>query len=92
MIQTDHHGAAKIDLVGLKGAGHWAAAANYAAGEALGRVAVETADFKFIKVMDIRDPDILPGAAKYGDIDSLLRLAARKPWDVDAKGLPAWLK
>ena len=91
MIQKDPHGAKKIDLVGLKGAGHWAAAANYAAGNALDRVALETGGFEFINVMDIRDPDLLPGAAKYGGLASLLELAPRKPWIVDERGLPAWL-
>ncbi len=92
MIQNDKHGARKIDLVGLKGAGHWAAAANFAAGRALDRVAIESAGFKFIKVNDIRHPDLMPGATKYGDIDALLSLAARKSWNVDEKGLPGWLK
>ena len=92
MIKAGQHGAEKIDLVGLKGAGHWAAAANYAAGEALDRVAIETDDFEFIKVMDVRHPDLLPGAAKYGDLQALIRLARKIPWVVDEKGLPGWLK
>lgn len=92
LIQNDEHGAEKIDLVGLKGAGHWAAAANFAAGNALDRVAIETGGFKFIKVMDIRDPDLMPGASKYGDIDTLLSLAPKMAWNVDRDGLPKWLK
>jgi hypothetical protein len=92
MIKAGQHGTEKIDLVGLKGAGHWAAAANYAAGEALDRVAVETDGFEFIKVMDVRHPDLLPGAAKYGDLAALIRLARNTPWVVDEKGLPDWLK
>ena len=92
LILTDSHGAEKVDLVGLKGAGHWAAAVNYLAGEALARVAIETAGFKFIRVMDIRHPDFLPGGAKYGDIDALLGLAKRPCWRVDDKGLPPWLQ
>jgi hypothetical protein len=92
LIKTDQHGAEKIDLVALKGAGHWAAAANYVAGKALDRVVIETGGFKFIKVMDIRDPDLMPGAAKYGDIEALLKLAPTKAWNVDQQGLPDWLK
>ena len=92
MIQSDQHGAEKIDLVGIDGAGHWAAAANYAAGEALDRVAIETKGFRFIKVNDIRDPDLLPGAAKYGDLPALIQLAKKTPWIIDEKGLPDWLK
>ena len=92
VIQADPHGAERIDLVGLKGAGHWAAAANYAAGRALDRVAIDTDGFRFINVMDIRDPDLLPGAAKYGDLPALLDLAENQPWIVDEKGLPPWLQ
>jgi hypothetical protein len=92
LVRADRHGAEKIDLIGLKGAGHWAAAAHYAAGEALARVVIETAGFKFIKVMDIRHPDFLPGGAKYGDIDALLGLAKRPYWPVDDQGLPPWLQ
>ena len=33
-----------------------------------------------------------PGAAKYGDIETLLRLAPNKMWSVDDRGLPAWLR
>lgn len=92
MIQADQHGAGKIDLVGLKGAGHWAAAANYVAGHALDRVALAPDGFKFIKVNDIRHPDLLPGAAKYGDLDFLLNNAPTSPWNIDQQGLPDWLK
>ena len=92
MIRNDPHGAEKIDLVGLKGAGHWAAAVNFAAGESLDRVVIETDGFEFIKVKSIRDPDLLPGAAKYGDVAGLINLAAKAPWVVDKKGLPDWLK
>ena len=92
MIQTNLHAAQKIDLVGLRGAGHWAAAANFAAGKTLDRVTVETGGFRFIQVADIRHPDLMPGAAKYGDIETLLRLAPNKVWSVDDRGLPAWLR
>ena len=92
MIQDDLHAAQKIDLVGLRGAGHWAAAANFVAGNKLDRVAIETGGFRFIQVDDIRHPDLMPGAAKYGDIDTLLSLAPTKAWNVDEEGLPAWLR
>ena len=92
MVSEDPHGAEKIDLVGLKGAGHWATAANYLAGEFLDRVVVETAGFRFLNIMDIRHPDFLPGGAKYGDIDALLELATKPCWLVDDKGLPPWLQ
>jgi len=92
LIKADQHGAEHIDLVGLKGAGHWAAAINYSAGHALDRVVIETDGFRFLKLNSIRDPDLLPGAAKYGDLPALIKLAKKEPWIVDEKGLPDWLK
>ena len=92
MIQDDTHGAKKISLVGLKGSGHWAAAAHFLAGKAIHRAAIESSDFKFIKITDIRHPDLMPGASKYGGMKGLLDLASQKAWNVDAKGLPEWLK
>ena len=92
MIQDDTHGAKKISLVGLKGSGHWAAAANFLAGKAIHRAAIESSGFEFIKVTDIRHPDLMPGAAKYGGMKGLLELASTKAWNIDADGLPEWLK
>ncbi len=92
MIQDDTHGAKKISLVGLKGSGHWAAAAHFLAGKAIHRAAIESSDFKFIKITDIRHPDLMPGASKYGGMQGLLDLASQKAWSVDANGLPEWLK
>ena len=92
LIQTDQHGAKKITLVGLAGSGHWAAAAHFLAGKAIHRAAIESSNFDFIKVTDIRHPDLMPGASKYGGMKGLLDLASQKAWNVDANGLPEWLK
>ncbi|MEC9327494.1 MAG: acetylxylan esterase [Verrucomicrobiota bacterium] len=92
MIQSDKHGARKIDLVGLRGAGHWAAAANYAARGAIDRAVIETGEFKFIKIRSIRDPDFLPGSSRYGDIEALISYAKTGPWVVDSEGLPDWIR
>ncbi len=66
----------KIHLVGLAGAGHWAAAARAQARGAVDRAAIDTAGFRFGKVRDLHDPDFLPGGAKYGDVPGMLSLAA----------------
>ena len=92
MIQSDKHGARKIDLVGLRGAGHWAAAANYAARGAIDRAVIEAGGFKFIRVRSIRDPDFLPGSSRYGDIEALISYAKTGPWVVDSEGLPDWIR
>lgn len=92
MIQSDKHGTRKIDLVGMREAGHWAAAANYAARGAIDRTVIETGGFKFIRVRSIRDPDFLPGSSRYGGIEALINYAKTKPWVVDSKGLPDWIR
>lgn len=69
----------QIDLVGLAGAGHWAAAAAAQANSELHAVAVDTQVFRFAGVKDIHSPDFLPGGAKYGDLPGMLSLAAPTP-------------
>jgi len=65
-----------IDLVGLKGAGHWAAAARAVAGGVVTRAAIDTDGFRFLQVNDIRDVDFQPGGAKYDDLPGMLAVAA----------------
>ncbi len=70
-----------IDLVGLAGAGHWAAAARAVSGDVVTRAAIDTDGFRFIKLKDIRDVDFLPGGAKYNDLPGMLAVAApAKVW------------
>jgi len=63
-----------LALVGLKGAGHWVAAARAQAGGAVDLAAIDTAGFRFGKILDIRDVDFLPGGAKYGDLPGIICL------------------
>ncbi len=65
-----------VDIIGLNGAGHWAAAAKAMAGDAVDRVVVDTGGFRFVNVPAIDDPDFLPGAAKYFDLPGLVALCA----------------
>lgn len=66
----------RIDVVGLNGAGRWAAAACAQAGDAVNRAAIDTAGFRFGKLTSFDDADFLPGAVKYGDLPGMLALAA----------------
>ena len=66
----------QVDLVGLNGAGHWTAAAAALARDAVTRVAIDTAGFRFSRLNDVYDVDFVPGAAKYHDLPALLALAA----------------
>lgn len=69
-------GGKQLDLVGLNGAGPWAAAAKAQAGDAIHCLAIDTAGFRFASITDLQDVNFLPGAVKYGDLPGLLALGA----------------
>ncbi len=66
----------EIDVIGLEGVGHLAAAAVALARGAVRRAAIDTDGFRFSSLNDVYDIDFMPGAAKYGDLPSLLALTA----------------
>ena len=68
--------ASRVTVVGLDGAGPWVAAARAQCGEAIDQAVIDTGGFRFGKVLDLHDPDFLPGGAKYGDLPALLALGA----------------
>jgi dienelactone hydrolase len=68
-----------VDLLAYSGAGHWAAAARAQLGASIGRLALDTAGFRFAQVTDIRHPDFLPGGARYDDLPGMLAVAAPAP-------------
>jgi hypothetical protein len=74
--QREEGSLREVDLVGLSGAGHWAAAVTALAREAISRVAIHTNGFRFAELTDVYHVDFLPGAAKYHDLPGLLALAA----------------
>lgn len=79
-----------IDLVGLGGAGAWAAAARAQARGVIDRAAIDSGGFRFGKVGDLQDVNFLPGGAKYGDLPGMIALnAPGKLWlaGEDAVGL-----
>jgi hypothetical protein len=65
------------------------AAACAQAGDAVNKVAVGTDGFRFATITDIRDPDLLPGAVKYGDVPGLLSLCAPHPLWLAGEGKQA---
>jgi dienelactone hydrolase len=66
----------RLSVVGLDGAGPWVAAARAQCGEAIDQAVIDTGGFRFGNVLDLRDPNFLPGGAKYGDVPALLALGA----------------
>jgi len=66
----------RLTVVGLDGAGPWVAAARAQCGEAMDEAVIDTGGFRFGQVLDLHDPNFLPGGAKYGDVPALLALGA----------------
>ena len=88
-VRGDDHGAQKVHVVGLGGAGLWVAAAKAIAGPAIDRTAIDTAGFRFASLTEFDDPQFLPGAVKYGDVPGLLALSAgSEVWLSGEKELP----
>jgi hypothetical protein len=69
----------EIDLVGTRGAGHWVSVARCLAPQAVARLAVDTAGFRFAQIRALHDPDFLPGGARYHDLPGMLAIAAPAP-------------
>ena len=66
----------RLTVLGLDGAGPWVAAARAQCGESIELAVIDTGGFRFGKVLDLHDPNFLPGGAKYGDLPALLALGA----------------
>ena len=76
-----HPKPSSVAVAGFGGAGPLAAAARAVSGDAIDRAAIDTGAFRFGKVLDYRDPQFLPGGAKYLDVPGLLALGApQKLW------------
>ena len=75
-VKNKERTAGKLTVVGLDGAGPWVAAARAQCGEAIDQAIINTGGFRFGNVLDLHDPNFLPGGAKYGDVPALLALGA----------------
>jgi dienelactone hydrolase len=76
---AEHASPTSVDVAGFGAAGPIVAAARAVAGEAIDRAAVDTGGFRFGKLLDYRDPQFLPGGAKYLDLPGMLALGAPHP-------------
>jgi hypothetical protein len=76
LVKTAKTHARRLTVVGLDGAGPWVAAARAQCGEAIDVAVIDTGGFRFGHVLDLHDPNFLPGGAKYGDLPALLALEA----------------
>ncbi|MCY2954801.1 MAG: acetylxylan esterase [Planctomycetota bacterium] len=66
----------RLTVVGLDGAGPWVAAARTQCGQLIDQAVIDTAGFRFGNVLDLADPNFLPGSAKFGDLPAMLALGA----------------
>lgn len=85
---VDHERTSKrVVLIGTSGAGSWVAAARPLIGSHVQLAVVDTGGLRFGKLLDFRDPNFLPGGAKYGDLPGLLALSAPAPtWILGESG------
>ena len=71
-----HPKASTVEIIGFGHTGPIVAAARAIAGGAIDRAAIDTGGFRFSKLLDYRDPQFLPGGAKYLDLPGMLALGA----------------
>jgi hypothetical protein len=75
-IKTYERPSKRIQLACFDEAAPVAAAAAAMCGEAIDTLAIDTHGFRFGKVLDIHDPNFLPGGAKYADLPGVLKTGA----------------
>jgi len=74
LVELENSG--KVHLVGTGGAGLWALLAQAQMQTPGGRTVVDLNRFTFKDVSSVDDPNLFPGALKYGDVPGLAVLAA----------------
>src|SRR5207244_13522706 len=68
-----------VRAAGFGNTGPILAAARAVARDEIDLAAIDTRSFRFGKMLDYRDPQFLPGGAKYLDLPGLLALGAPRP-------------
>lgn len=86
---AQHAKPTTVDVAGFGATGPVVAAARAVARDSIDRAAVETAGFRFAKLLDYRDPAFLPGGARYGDVPGLLALNAPRALWIGGEAAPA---
>jgi dienelactone hydrolase len=71
-----HPAPSTVEVAGFGSAGPIVAAARAVSGDAISHAVIDTNGFRFGKILDYRDPQFLPGGAKYLDLPGFLALGA----------------
>jgi hypothetical protein len=82
-----HPAPSSIVVAGFGSTGPIVAAARAVAGDAIDVAVVDTGGFRFGNLLDYRDPQFLPGGAKYLDLPGLLALSAPHPLWLAGEGM-----
>ncbi|MFT5853076.1 MAG: dienelactone hydrolase [Verrucomicrobiales bacterium] len=85
----DEQGAKRISLLAFSASAPSAAAARMLGGDAFHRASIQLEEFSFGNLLDYRDPNFLPGGAKYGGIKRMLELGSAKlqPYEPGTEGI-----
>ena len=84
-----HPRPSRVAVAGFGAAGPIASAAWSVAQDSIDRLAVDTQGFRFGKLLDYRDPQFLPGGAKYLDLPGMLAVGGRNPlWLAGESAVP----
>ena len=91
-IRSHERQSTSIDLVALDGTAPIAVVARAQSGDAVRRLVIGNADFRFGKVNEIHDVSFLPGGAKYGDLPGFLAMNAPQETRVANGNVPELTK
>ncbi|MHB1081278.1 MAG: acetylxylan esterase [Prosthecobacter sp.] len=81
-----HPSPKDVTIAAWGGTGSIALAARALARDAIDRLAADTRGFRFGQLLDYRDPQFLPGAAKYLDTPGLIALNSPQPLWLTGEG------
>lgn len=88
-VNGDEHSPKALHAVGVNGGGPLLAAARMIVGDEISAAAVASDGFRFADLKDWADARFLPGAVKYGDMETLLALSAPHKLWIDEEQVPA---
>jgi hypothetical protein len=91
-IRSHERQSTSVDLVALDGTAPVAAVARAQSGNAIRKLVIGHADFRFGKVLEIHDVNFLPGGAKYGDLPGFLGLGAPGETRLVGENVPEFAK